>query len=54
MKYMKEKETVIYLYANDWNTLAGHIVNAESIGCFQKRLDECMDEDDRWVGYVLK
>ena len=34
---------------NDWNKLGRHVVKAESIGSFKKRLDECMDRDDRWV-----
>ncbi len=34
----------------DWNRLANHVVNAETIDSFKKRLDECMDRDDRWVG----
>ena len=35
---------------NDWNRLSRHVVEAESIGSFKKRLDECMDRDDRWDG----
>ena len=35
---------------NDWNRLGRHVVSAETIGSFKKRLDECMDRDDRWVG----
>ena len=35
---------------NDWNRLSRHVVSAETIGSFKKRLDECMDRDDRWVG----
>jgi len=35
---------------NDWNRLDRHVVGAESIGSFKKRLDESMDRDDRWDG----
>ncbi len=35
---------------NDWNRLGRHVVSGETIGSFKKRLDECMDRDDRWVG----
>ncbi len=35
---------------NDWNRLGRHVVSSETIGSFKKRLDECMDRDDRWVG----
>ena len=35
---------------NDWNRLDRHVVSAESISSFKKRLDESMDRDDRWVG----
>ena len=35
---------------NDWNRLGRHVVSAESIGSFKKRLDESMDKDDRWDG----
>ena len=35
---------------NDWNKLGRHVVSAETIGCFKKRLGEFMDRDDRWVG----
>ena len=35
---------------NDWNRLSGHVVSGESIGSFKRRLDECMDGDDRWDG----
>ncbi len=35
---------------NDWKRLGRHVVSGETIGSFKKRLDECMDRDDRWVG----
>ena len=35
---------------NDWNRLHKHVVSAESIGSFKKRLEESMNKDDRWVG----
>ena len=38
---------------NDWNRLGRHIVNAESIDSFKRRLDQSMDRDDRWDGKVL-
>ena len=28
---------------NDWNRLGRHVVSAESVGNFKKRLDECME-----------
>ena len=30
-----------------WNRLDRHVVSAESIGSFKRRLDESMDRDDR-------
>ncbi len=33
----------------DWNRLGRRVISAETIGSFKKRLDECMDRDDRWV-----
>ena len=35
---------------NDWNSLSKHVVEAESINSFKRRLDEYMDRDDRWEG----
>ena len=36
---------------NDRNRLGSrHVVSAETMGSFKKRLDECMDRDDMWVG----
>ncbi|ORD92756.1 hypothetical protein ECANGB1_578, partial [Enterospora canceri] len=35
---------------NDWNRLDRHVVSAESIGSFKRRLDQSMDRDDRWDG----
>ena len=32
------------------NFLCYVLVSAESIGSFKRRLDECMDRDDRWDG----
>ena len=34
---------------NDWNRLDRHIVSAESIGSFKRRLDESMDRDDKYL-----
>ena len=33
---------------NDWNRLSRHVVSAESLGSFKRRLDESKDRDDRW------
>ena len=55
-KYKLEKlrfRTVIGRYwftnrvVNDWNRLSRHILSAESIGSFKKRLDQSMDRDGR-------
>ncbi len=35
---------------NNWNRLGRHVGSGETIGSFKKRLDECMDRDDRSVG----
>ena len=35
---------------NDWNRLGRHVVSAESIDSFKRRLDQSMDRDDRWDG----
>ena len=35
---------------NNWIMLSSHVVSGESIGSFKRRLDECMDRDDRWDG----
>ncbi len=35
---------------NDWNKLGRRVVSGETIGSFKKRLDECMDKDNRWIG----
>ena len=35
---------------NQWNRLGRHVVSAETVGSFKKRLDECMDREDRWFG----
>ena len=32
---------------NDWIRLGRHVVSAESIDCFKRRLNESMDKDDR-------
>ena len=34
----------------DWNRLGRHVVSAESIGSFKRRLDGSMDSNDRWDG----
>ena len=36
---------------NDWNRLEKHVVNAESIGSFKKRLDDSMDRD-WWIEMI--
>ena len=33
---------------DEWNRLNNHIVSAQTLGSFKKRLDKLMDEDDRW------
>ena len=33
---------------DDWNRLNNHIVSAQTLGSFTKRLDKFMDEDDKW------
>ena len=33
---------------DEWNKLSNHVVSAETISCFKKRLDNFMDGDDRW------
>ena len=35
---------------NEWNSQGRHVVDAESISSFKRRLDESMDRDDRWDG----
>ena len=35
---------------NDWNRLSSDVVGAGSLGSFKRRLDECMDGDERWDG----
>ena len=35
---------------NDWNRLDRHVVSAESINSFKRRLDESIDRNDRWDG----
>ena len=35
---------------NDWNRLGRHVVSAESIDSFKRRLDESMDRDERLDG----
>ena len=34
---------------DDWNRLSREVVSAESLGSFKRRLDKCMDRDDRWT-----
>ena len=33
---------------DDWNRLTSHVVSAESLDSFKRRLDKFMDRDDRW------
>ena len=33
---------------DEWNGPSKHIISAESMGRFKRRLDKFMDEDDRW------
>ena len=33
---------------DEWNKLSVNVVNAETIDSFKKRLDEFMDDSDRW------
>ena len=35
---------------NDWNRLGRHVVSAESIDSFKRRLDESIDRDDWFDG----
>ena len=35
---------------NNWNRLGRHVISAESIGSFKRRLDESMDRDEGWDG----
>ena len=35
---------------NDWNGLSRHVVGAETLSSFKKRLDKSMDGEDRWEG----
>ena len=39
---------------NDWNRLDRHVVSAESIGSFKRRLDESMDRDMGMTGGMAK
>ena len=34
---------------NDWNRLSSHVVEANTIESFKRRLDSFMDEDDKWT-----
>ena len=33
---------------DEWNGLNNHVLSAESMGSFIRRLDTFMNEDDRW------
>ena len=33
---------------NEWNRLGEHVVSAETIDSFKRRLDKFMDDSDRW------
>lgn len=35
---------------NDWNRLSQHVVSAETLSSFKKRLDRSMDRETRWDG----
>ena len=39
-----------YRIVNDWNRLGRQVVSTESIGSFERQLDQSMDRDDRWDG----
>ena len=33
---------------DEWNRLSNHIVGADTMESFKRRLDKCLDEDNRW------
>ena len=33
---------------NEWNRFNNHIVSAQTLGSFNRRLDKFMDKDDKW------
>ena len=33
---------------DEWDRLGNHIVSAQTLGSFKRRLDKFMDEEDRW------
>ena len=33
---------------DEWNTLSNHVVGAQTMGKFKRRLDKFMNEDDGW------
>ena len=37
----------------DWNRLDRHVLSGESIDSFKRRLDQNMDRDHMWDGYIL-
>ena len=37
---------------DDWNRLNRQVVSAQIIGSFKRRLDDLMDEDERWVKVI--
>ena len=43
-------EIFLLLFLNNWNRLGRHVVSAESIDSFKRRLNQNMDRDDRWDG----
>ena len=43
-----ERNWVSNRVVDEWNGLGNHIDSAETMGSFKRRLDEFMDEDDRW------
>ena len=51
-KFKFRRETRRYWFSNrvvdEWKELSNHIVSAETMGSFKRRLDKFIDEDDRW------
>ena len=46
--YFKLQNTHTHTHTHTW--LSRHVVSAESIDSFKRRLDQSMDRDDRWDG----
>ena len=49
----KEMEYVMELrFSNrevdEWNRLSNHIISGKTLEGFKRRIDKCIDEDDRW------